>query len=303
MSILIRESRRLARQALDGIGNCRRHWHRARLRQRVERLLASDLPHRFYDDEATFERLQARYPKKPDYGYDLLSAWRRGVERTGRLIRHLGISDPGVRILEVGCGDGMVSAMLHGFGHDVTLCDFDDWRDERARDLPFVRANVDEGADLPESSFDVVCSYNAFEHFGNPASTLGHLVPLLRPGGRFYTEFGPLYASPWGLHAYTTINVPYPQFLFSRSFNERMLKKVGIRSLGRDTDRLQPLNEWRVRRFDELWRSVGCEMIHYESGESTEFLDLVLEFPHAFCGIDLHYEDLVTQHVSVTLRR
>jgi len=303
MSILIRETRHWLRHSIDAVANGRDQWRSARQQRRVERLLASNLSHRTYDDDATFDRLQARFPTRPAYAYDAYSCWQRGIERAGRLIKHLGIGEPGLHVLEVGCGDGMLGAVLHGYGHQVTLCDLEDWRDPRAAAIAFHPADVDKAIDLPKASFDVICSYNSFEHFNDPAATLGHFVPLLRPQGRIYLEFGPLYTSPWGLHAFATIRLPYPQLIFSPAFIEQKLREVGIHTLGRASESLQPLNQWRLREFTGLWKGSGCTVEHHETGKNVRFLDLVLEFPQAFCAIDLRYEDLVTEHIAVTLRR
>src|SRR5690606_35278753 len=119
---------------------------------------------------------------------------------------------------EVACGDGMAGRALAEFGHSVQLTDIEDWRDTRAFALPFVQSDLSKGLDVPKESFDAVLCFNAFIHFLDPAAALAQLEAACKPGGRIYLEFGFLYPSAWGLHAYRTVRAPYAQFLFDEGF-------------------------------------------------------------------------------------
>jgi SAM-dependent methyltransferase len=258
----------------------------------------------YLDHEATFSALQNRYPPRAGYGYDACSTWRRGVTRAGWLIENCALTAPGKAVLEVACGDGMVGLALAGFGHRVTLNDRVDWRDPRAAALPFVLGDVCRRLALESESFDLVCSYNAFEHLADPPAALAELLRLCRPGGLIYLSFGPLYASPWGLHAYRTLHMPFPQFLFSPAFLARKLVQLGIRDLGQAQSALQPLNRWRLARFDSLWSRSGCERLHLRhTAASPMHLDLIRRYPHAFAGRGLTFADVSTQAVSVLLKK
>ncbi len=304
MSMLIKQCRRIARQMLDSQQACRRHWMCRWRRRRITNMLARNREHRFYDDEMLFERLQMRYRGQGEYGYDAFASFTRGAERTGRLIERVGFQEPGRKILDVGCGDGMMGVVLEAYGHHVTLSDVEDWRDPRSKGIPFVGTSAERlDATADHGPFDLVCSYNAFEHFEDPAVVLGHAVAMLKPGGFFYAEFGPLYAGAWGLHAYRSLHMPYPQFLFSPAFIDDKLRAIGIRDLGKDCDVLQPMNQWRLKQFSRIWRESGCEIDHYETGIDERFLDLILRYRHAFAGLDLTYEDLTTKHIAVTLKK
>ena len=65
-----------------------------------------------------------------------------------------------------------------------------------------------------DETFDFVFSYDAFEHFASPENVLLEAIRVVRKRGYIYLEFGPLYYSPYGEHAYRSITVPYCQFLF-----------------------------------------------------------------------------------------
>ena len=52
--------------------------------------------------------------------------------------------------LRSGAGDGMVGKLLADYGHDVTLADFQDWRDPRAAACRYFKA-IENRIDLPGS--------------------------------------------------------------------------------------------------------------------------------------------------------
>ena len=112
-----------------------------RLRSRVERILQrKDLPEPI-DEEDVFLSLQSNYPPRDDYKYNPLSLWERGYQRSIFLLRLPGMASGVRKILEVGCGDGMSGSALSAFGHEVTLSDVEDWRDNKAKGISFLQAD------------------------------------------------------------------------------------------------------------------------------------------------------------------
>jgi SAM-dependent methyltransferase len=210
---------------------------------------------------------------------------------------------PGRRVLEVGAGDGMLGAALTTFGHEVTLVDQEDWRDERARSISLKLADCSKKLPFGDASFDLVCSYNSFEHFPDPTVALSEMVRVVRPGGWIYTEFAPLYTGPWGLHAYRTLRMPYPQFLFSEQFVQRKLDELGIWDLGKKRTTLQYLNRWRVQQFEELWRRTDCQIVTRNLSTDESGLSLVIRFPESFRERGLTTEDIVAFGYSLAIRR
>jgi SAM-dependent methyltransferase len=103
---------------------------------------------------------------------------------------------PGAKVLEVGCGPGLLSTRLAGeHGLDVTGLDLDPAMIERAtanaarslgnrEDRPsFVVGDV---AALPfaDASFDLVVCTFAIHHWADPAAGLTEIRRVLRPDGR-----------------------------------------------------------------------------------------------------------------------
>ena len=287
------------RKAKNSIANRRKK----RLVRMVERVIASGEPSRPLDCEELFGRLQNTYAPLPEYGYDAISSWNRASERVGEIISLLEPESSGERALEVGCGDGMVGRLLQVYGYEVVIVDIEDWRDARARSVPFTRASVCSGLPFADESFDFVYSYNSFEHFSSPENAFSEIMRVCRPSGHVYLSFGPLYSSPWGLHAYRTLLMPYPQFLFSERFLEEKLEVLGISDLGRTSTELQHVNRWKVREFESLWNKPGLEVVRQVNRLNEKHLDVILDHPRAFRGRGLSYEDVVTYGLSVLLTR
>jgi len=297
-------SKKLAGNILRKIDDAAQQNRLARENERLRQILDDPAPPAPLDSEEVFATLQNRFPPMPEYGYDAYSLWKRGAERTLEMLESTeSLRSPGARILEAGCGDGMTGAVLAHFGHQVTLLDMEDWRDARARGLPFTSASLCSPPQLAPESFDFICSFNTFEHIPNPKSALDELLRLCRPGGRIYLHFGPLYWSPWGLHAYRSLRMPYPQILFSMQFIEEKLKQIGISDLGRKRESLQPLNGLRFSEYQQIWRQSGCRIVVDDTFKVRDHLNLVFQFPLAFRGRQLSVDDLATQAIRILLEK
>ena len=62
-----------------------------------------------------------------------------------------------------------------------------------------------EKIDRPDDYFDYGISVAAFEHFHSLDKSLIELERVLKPGGMFFTLFGPIWSGPWGHHLWKTI--------------------------------------------------------------------------------------------------
>jgi len=268
----------------------------------VARVVRKTEPPRTADAETDFQMLQSRHRPPAEYGYDGPSLWRRGLARAESLLTVSGYADT-VRALEVGCGDATTGALLSAYGHEVVLNDMEDWRAPGARQMGFCLGRVEDGLPLPSSSFDLVYSYNTFEHILEPRAALGEMVRLTRPGGTILLDFGPLYSSPRGLHAYRMLFMPYPQFLFSEQFLRAKLRETGVSDLGRHMSALQPLNHWRVQQYTALFQSGGCHVRSLRLHHTRSALPIVLRYPASFQGRGLCVEDLTVSFITAVLGR
>lgn len=273
-------------------------------RRKIEAILARPGRPATARAEGDFDKLQASHKGIPnDNYYSNSNKWRRAVERCRVLADLLPEATSNATALELGCGDGMTGFILSTTGAQVVISDLEDWRDERAKPLRFIQAQLEQGLPLPDQSYDLVYSFEAFEHFPDPAKCFQEIERLCRPGGTVHLNFGPLFASAWGLHAYNAIKVPYAQFLFSEEFITAKIKQLGNFDLGRRMDVLQPLNRWRLDDFLRLWRHDQWRTRGLRLWGPANLLKVVREYPEAFCGRGLGYRDLVTQAIVVTLQR
>lgn len=250
---------------------------------------------------AELEQLQAEYPRaEHGYRYDPASLEARGEARAVELLRLPGTA-AAQDVLELGAWDGMVSAALQRRGKSTTAADRRDIGfDQRAKDAGVRTLKMDAAAlDFPDDSFDLVFSYDAFEHFEDPAAVLAEITRVVRPGGHVFLWFGPLYLSPMGEHAYRTISVPYCQVLFTEATIDEYTRNHGLGDID-----FSHCNRWRIEQFRELWKQTeALEVLSYRESTDYRALDLVRRYPSCFRDSSDSFEDFVVSHVSVLFRR
>ena len=117
--------------------------------------------------------------------------WRTAENSAGYLLPLL---QPGMRVLDIGCGPGTITmglAELVGAGGRVTALErteeaLDLARDEAARrggaNVDFVVGNV-TALDLPDGSFDVVHTHQVLQHVDDPVQALREMHRVCRAGG------------------------------------------------------------------------------------------------------------------------
>lgn len=91
----------------------------------------------------------------------------------------------GSKLLDVGCGTGLVANKLKGAGFDAYGVDANHLAIEKARQGPatFTLA-TDYRLPFEDGQFDGVGSYDVLEHMGDPETTLTEQVRVLRKGGQ-----------------------------------------------------------------------------------------------------------------------
>jgi SAM-dependent methyltransferase len=97
---------------------------------------------------------------------------------------------PGERILDLGCGDGVLTKKLADLGCEVIAIDSSRPQIEAARMLG-LDAHVMTGEELPfDAEFDAVFSNAVLHWIKHPQPTLAAVYRSLKPGGRFVAESG-----------------------------------------------------------------------------------------------------------------
>jgi SAM-dependent methyltransferase len=101
-----------------------------------------------------------------------------------------GVSPPPGRVLDVGCGTGVLAARLADAGYETFGVDPSAGMLEILRaEHPEVQAALASGTELPfeDSSFDLVLTVAVLHHIADPGDvqgTLAEMVRVARPGGR-----------------------------------------------------------------------------------------------------------------------
>lgn len=114
--------------------------------------------------------------------------WRWEFDECLALTRE---SIPHGRVLEVGCGEGLLLNKLRSEGLEVTGADINAKSVERARErgLDVIEGGLAELATrFPRGSFDAAVLFHVLEHVPNPARFLVELAEFLAPGGWLFVS-------------------------------------------------------------------------------------------------------------------
>jgi 2-polyprenyl-3-methyl-5-hydroxy-6-metoxy-1,4-benzoquinol methylase len=150
--------------------------------------------HIYLNPQPTPNALPIMYPEnygtfssKFRSGSNLLAVIKNAVNLK-RFRRVAGILSEGMRILDVGCGNGELLRALAAARPDLQLYGLD-WHfppatrhDLEAAGIHLIEGTL-ENAPLPENFFDLVLMYQLVEHLWEPRAGLGKLVTTLKPGG------------------------------------------------------------------------------------------------------------------------
>lgn len=209
----------------------------------------SQLAHRWWDPDSEFKPLHEINPLRLDW-----------------IDRHAGIS--GQKVLDVGCGGGILSESMAQRGALVTGIDLSDKALGVARlhllesgnTVDYQKISAEELADQSAGRFDIVTCMEMLEHVPNPASTVAACAALVKPGGHVFFStinrnakayllavIGAEYVLkmlPKGTHDYAKFIKPSELSRWAKSVRLEPDELIGMSynplnqrySLGRDTD-------------------------------------------------------------------
>jgi 2-polyprenyl-6-hydroxyphenyl methylase/3-demethylubiquinone-9 3-methyltransferase len=135
----------------------------------------SDLAHRWWDPESEFKPLHQINPLRLKWIDDIA-----------------GLS--GKKVLDVGCGGGILAEGMAKAGADVTGIDLSEkalgvarlHRFESGVEVDYLQVAAEAYADEHPEGFDVVTCMEMLEHVPDPASTVLAAAQLVKPGGHVF---------------------------------------------------------------------------------------------------------------------
>jgi ubiquinone/menaquinone biosynthesis C-methylase UbiE len=134
------------------------------------------------DPRAYYDDFSAWYERERGRGYhQMLDDLEVGlVERYAR----------GRRVLEVGCGTGLILERVRGFASEAVGIDLSGGMltKARGRQLTVVQA-LATALPFASESFDVVCSFKVLPHVPDIRTALAEMARVTRPGGHVLAEF------------------------------------------------------------------------------------------------------------------
>jgi SAM-dependent methyltransferase len=257
---------------------------------------------------ATEEELNSRA------GGATAQTFKAAMPKMRKLMRRFGgrlSADPAKRYLDMGCGTGELTLALARMGAgQITGVDFTPRAIETARThaARLGLANVHfECCDLhtwnPPHKYDVLLSFDAFEHIEAPRQFLARMKEFIAPSGVAVLGFGPLFHSPFGDHMwyFFRLQIPWRGVLFS----ERAILRVR-RECFRPTDparRLREiiggLNQMRYSEFLGHLRAAGWQL-DYLDVNAIE-LPLIRPLSNALARVPV-LQDFIAHNVYCVLR-
>ena len=187
------------------------------------------------------------------------------------------------RILDFGCGLGFQSVALAQKGASFVLgVDINEKALGKARSLSRqmgVDAKVKFEKDLPiiyRDYFDVVISQNSFEHFEEPVKILELMKLALKQNGKLIVSFGPPWFSPYGVHMFFFVKIPWVNILFSEKtvVNVRHLYKNDTAMSYKDLG----LNKMTISKFESIIADSNME-IEYLKYHCVKHVDFLAKIP------------------------
>ena len=134
-----------------------------------------DLAHRWWDPESEFKPLHQINPLRLDW-----------IDKT--------VSLSGKKVVDIGCGGGILAESMAGRGADVTGVDLSEKAlgvarlhlYESGETVNYRHISAEDIARESPASFDVVTCMEMLEHVPDPASTIRACAALVKPGGKVF---------------------------------------------------------------------------------------------------------------------
>ena len=192
-----------------------------------------DLASRWWDPDSEFAPLHAINPLRTEY-----------------INMHSPVKNS--KVLDVGCGGGLISEAMAAFGAEVTGIDMGEaplsvaklHLLESGQQVEYIKITAEELADQRPEQYDVVTCLEMLEHVPDPSSVIDACSRLVKPGGDVY--FSTINRNPkaWlfaivgaeyilnllpkGTHEYEKLIKPSELSEYARNANLELQRMIGL---------------------------------------------------------------------------
>jgi SAM-dependent methyltransferase len=188
-----------------------------------------------FDPMLTADEIRGLYPD--EYYGEPGVKFQPMIERLVRLVgeRHISFLSrglaPGARVLDVGCGRGVILGALADRGLEVHGVEISAEAARGADPRAHIRiAPRLADADYPAGFFDEVVIWHVLEHLEDPRGTIEEVRRILQPGGRLIVAV-PNFASAqarWSDAAWFHLDLPRHLYQFPLGALRRLLEDCGF---------------------------------------------------------------------------
>jgi 2-polyprenyl-3-methyl-5-hydroxy-6-metoxy-1,4-benzoquinol methylase len=177
----------------------------------------------------------------------------------------------GLKVLDIGCGTGSLCVDIATKGAKKVIgIDIDELavafaKEHLTRFFPKLENRIAfrccSISGINDNDFDIIVSKDTFEHILDLDRELMEMKRRLKPGGKMYVGFSPLYHSFRGDHGRTKTKIPWGHLLIPEKILLRSLKKnrkeriTSIYDLG--------LNTLSLRQFFIRFKKSGFAVSHF----------------------------------------
>lgn len=159
-----------------------------------------------------------------------------------------GLSLKGRRVLDLGCGDGILSLGLATrtaaesvLGLDLQPVDSQFLASNAAEhgvsvEQPLLTFAVSQETNLgiPDGSVDIVITWSVFEHVFDLPGLLAEIRRVLVPNGLLFVQIWPLFFSEHGSHMWQWFDEPFPHLVLDdEEFHAKLRRRTGSPELAR----------------------------------------------------------------------
>jgi SAM-dependent methyltransferase len=223
--------------------------------------------------------------------------------------------NPELHYLDMGCGTGELTIALAKMGckhvtgvdfvpRNITTCQQHAEQLGLGNAVEFICQDLNNW--VPQAKYDVLLSFDAFEHIDAPDRFLRKMADFVAPDGVAVLAFGPLYHSPFGDHQWDfyRVQIPWRGALFSEKAQLKIRRKCF-----RPTDRAETIKDvvggMNRMRYSEFVRYVGNAGWQFSFLAVNPFLKRLSPLYHASNAVSRMpvLKDFFVHSVYAILRR